>query len=444
MATDPRSKPYELSWTGPAGSIEDVQNRLPNLIIETNEMFDILFQDLKDVASDAGGAGDVTGPASAVSGNLAVFDGTTGKLIKDGGSPASGTVTATGTLTANQLIIGNGTTDIKALGTLGTTTTVLHGNAAGAPTFAAVSLTADVSGDLPYANLAQGSALSVLGVTGNATADVASIAAASDHQVLRRSGTALTFGAINLAQSAAVTGTLAVANGGLGLTSATAGDILYASAVDTWSRLAKNVTASRYLSNQGAANIPDWQQVNLANGVTGNLPTGNLNSGTNASASTFWRGDGSWQTPQGTSGADILVSVTNLTDAQYRACAATPITLSAPAPGAGFLIVPLKVVVIYNVTSTFTGTLSGAGVRPVGTAASAAATYFAAMVVTATATGKFHTWTLAALASQGINMSVSGIENAQWEFGATSGIPTGGSTNGGFNVYFYYSVVAIP
>lgn len=33
-----------------------------------------------------GGSGDVVGPSSAVDGNLAVFDGTTGKLLKDGGS----------------------------------------------------------------------------------------------------------------------------------------------------------------------------------------------------------------------------------------------------------------------------------------------------------------------------------------------------------------------
>jgi hypothetical protein len=44
------------------------------------------------------------------------------------------------------------TTTALATTAAGTTTTVLHGNAAGAPTFGAVSLTADVSGTLPVLN----------------------------------------------------------------------------------------------------------------------------------------------------------------------------------------------------------------------------------------------------------------------------------------------------
>jgi hypothetical protein len=73
-----------------------------------------------------------------------------------GGVPyfSSGTAWASsGVLTASRIVLGGGAGAAPTvLGSLGTTTTVLHGNAAGAPTFGAVSLTADVSGILPVAN----------------------------------------------------------------------------------------------------------------------------------------------------------------------------------------------------------------------------------------------------------------------------------------------------
>jgi hypothetical protein len=50
------------------------------------------------------------------------------------------------------------------------------------------------------------------------------------------------------------------------------GDILYGSAADTITALAKDTNATRYLSNTGASNNPAWAQINLTNGVTGILP----------------------------------------------------------------------------------------------------------------------------------------------------------------------------
>lgn len=57
------------------------------------------------------------------------------------------------------------------------------------------------------------------------------------------------------------------------------GDILYASSADVFSRLVKNSTATRYLANTGVNNNPQWDQVNLANGITGSLAATNGGTG---------------------------------------------------------------------------------------------------------------------------------------------------------------------
>ncbi len=105
--------------------------------------------------------------------NVAVADGgtnldagTSGGIL---GYTATGVLASSVLLTASALVLGGGADATPTpLGSLGTTTTLLHGNAAGAPSWAAVNLANDVTGNLAIASLAAGTAQYQFIVTGAA------------------------------------------------------------------------------------------------------------------------------------------------------------------------------------------------------------------------------------------------------------------------------------
>ncbi len=160
------------------------------------------------------------------------------------------------------------------------------------PSWNQVNLANGVTGDLPFANLTQGAALTVLANATNGTADFAALAAASDHQVLRRSGTALAFGAVNLAQSAAITGTLPVANGGTGDTgtawtaytptvTATTGTFTTVSAVGNYKQIGKTVFFAAEITITTIGTAAGRMKVSLPVN-TSNLYVGHGSGGNNA------------------------------------------------------------------------------------------------------------------------------------------------------------------
>lgn len=103
-----------------------------------------------------------------------------------------------------------------------------------------------------------------------------------------------------------------VADGGTGLSSFVQGDVPYASATTTISTLAKDTTATRYISNQGTSNNPSWNQVNLANGVTGTLAA--TNGGTPATRVIELYRSTYRPSPDGTSNSGILSDIYDITN----------------------------------------------------------------------------------------------------------------------------------
>lgn len=205
----------------------------------------------------------IEGHGSAVAGSFLRQDGTW--VIPSGGG--GGTVSGPGATVANRIAIyadstGNNLDDL----TIGGVGTVLHGAASGIPAFSAVDLTADVSGQLPVANIVgwtgpadtskflrhDGTWVAPPGggggggdVFGPASSSIGQLAvfSATDGKNISNSialgtasgvlhgGATPAFGAVSL--TAEVSGTLPVGSGGTGLTTGTSGGIPYFSNATT-------------------------------------------------------------------------------------------------------------------------------------------------------------------------------------------------------------------
>lgn len=269
------------------------------------------------IISAPGGSGSVTSVATAspITGGTITSTGTIG---------CATCVTSAAALTANQLVIGGGLQATATLGSLGTVNQVLHGNAAGAPTFAAVSLTADVSGILPVANggtgLASGTSGGVLTYTAAGTFTSSGILTANNPVIGGGAGAVVASGTRsgNTTVFATTTGVLVSGNcvqidangnlvdaggacstgtGGGTVAAGTAGQLAYYGSTGTTVIGNANVTVSAGVVTFG-----------IANSVLGSLKvTGNI-SGTITIAPQAAAGTYNFNLPivAGTSGAPLL------------------------------------------------------------------------------------------------------------------------------------------
>ena len=171
--------------------------------------------------------------------------------------------------------------------------TAISGLGANVATFLATpssaNLLAAVTDETGSGSLVFGTAPTIAGGThtGLTTLGIRDTSAAFDVTLAAVSSTPLTTGrtltldmlnagrTVRLAGNIDIAGTLTTL-GALTLPAVVQGDLFFGGGAATVQALAKSTSTTRYISNTGTDNNPAWAQVDLTNGVTGDLPFSNV------------------------------------------------------------------------------------------------------------------------------------------------------------------------
>jgi hypothetical protein len=200
-----------------------------------------------------------TGLVIATSGNVGIGTSSPGALLDLGkAGTTSGVLRMAGSTSGNVTLApasAAGTWTLTLPTSAGTSGQFLQTNGSGVASWVTPNISNSITGTLPVGNGGTGATtLTSNGVLyGNGTSAIGVTAAGAEHSVLRAtaSGTP-SFGAINLASASAVAGTLAVGNGGTGLSTGTQGGIMYFSTSSNISSTSQG-TSGHVLASGGAA-----------------------------------------------------------------------------------------------------------------------------------------------------------------------------------------------